>query len=197
MTKVENLRIEGDKKVPRQRTILRENILGASMELLRTSGFNQFTARQIAIKMNSSTQPIYKEFKNMEDLKIGLLDYIKQYLIEQVFSVQESQDPLVEVCKNYILFAKNEPTFFSAIYMDREFEAVQLHDFAYENVKAIIEREEGTRTESSINDYLDRLWPTIYGVAMLVAQGKIVYENETEISQKAADIIQAVKETQH
>ncbi|API89897.1 hypothetical protein BKP56_11775 [Marinilactibacillus sp. 15R] len=183
--------------MPRQRTILRENILGASMELLRTSGFKQFTARQIAIKMNSSTQPIYKEFKNMEDLKIGLLDYVKQYLTERVYSTQESRDPLMEVCKNYILFAKNEPTLFSAIYMDREFEAVQLHDFAYDKVTEIIANVEEIRSESSINDYLDRLWPAIHGVAMLVAQGKIVYNNEEEVSRKVSDIIHASKETQY
>lgn len=183
--------------MPRQRTILRENILGASMELLRTSGFKHFTARQIAIKMNSSTQPIYKEFKNMEDLKIGLLDYVKQYLTERVYSTQESRDPLMEVCKNYILFAKNEPTLFSAIYMDREFEAVQLHDFAYDKVTEIIANDEEIRSESSINDYLDRLWPAIHGVAMLVAQGKIVYNNEEEVSRKVSDIIHASKETQY
>lgn len=182
--------------MPRQRTILRENILSASMELLRFSGFKQFTARQIAIKMNSSTQPIYKEFKNMDDLKIGLLDYIKMYLSERVFVAKETQDDLAEVCENYILFAKNESTLFSAIYMDREFEAVQLHDFAYEKVEQIFTEESSNQSEENIQQYLDILWPVIHGVAMLVAQGKIMYDNEEQISKKVSDIIHASRELQ-
>ncbi|MFL2120917.1 hypothetical protein [Marinilactibacillus psychrotolerans] len=81
--------------------------------------------------------------------------------------------------------------------MDREFEAVQLHDFAYDKVTEIIANDEEIRSESSINDYLDRLWPAIHGVAMLVAQGKIVYNNEEEVSRKVSDIIHASKETQY
>lgn len=182
--------------MPRQRTILRENILSASMELLRLSGFKQFTARQIAIKMDSSTQPIYKEFKNMDDLKVGLLDYIKLYLSERVFVTKETQNDLTEVCENYILFARNEPTLFSAIYMDREFEAVQLHDFAYEKVEQILAEESSNRSKESVHEYLDILWPIVHGVAMLVAQGKIVYDNEEQISKKVSDIINASKELQ-
>jgi len=174
--------------VPRQRTILRENILDASMELLRTSGFKQFTARQIAIKMNSSTQPIYKEFKNMDDLKVGLLDYIKQYLAEEIFMVNTPQSDLTSVCKKYILFAKEEPTLFSAIFMDRELQAVELHAFSYEAIKGLLNKELNVWDDASLQELLDILWPVIHGVAMLVAQGQLVY-NEEEISQKVQAII--------
>ncbi|MEC6747712.1 TetR/AcrR family transcriptional regulator [Marinilactibacillus sp. XAAS-LB27] len=174
--------------MPRQRTILRENILDASMELLRSSGFSQFTARQIAIKMNSSTQPIYKEFKNMEDLKVGLLEYIKQYLSETVFNSHHTTDPLEEVCEKYILFAKKEPTLFSAIYMDRELEVVQLHNYSYEMIEKILKETDSEYDEKNILPFLNILWPSVLGVAMLVAQGKIQYD-QNQINQKVKDIL--------
>ncbi|BDP83738.1 hypothetical protein EfmAA610_09480 [Enterococcus faecium] len=53
----------------RKKTITREQILAAAYEVAATDGFTRFTARNIANKMNCSTQPIYLEFKNMDDLR--------------------------------------------------------------------------------------------------------------------------------
>ncbi|ELB47462.1 hypothetical protein OKE_03168 [Enterococcus faecium EnGen0043] len=57
----------------RKKTITREQILAAAYEVAATDGFTRFTARNIANKMNCSTQPIYLEFKNMDDLRQALL----------------------------------------------------------------------------------------------------------------------------
>ena len=56
----------------RKKTITREQILAAAYEVVATEGFSRFTARNIASKMKCSTQPIYLEFKNMDDLKTEL-----------------------------------------------------------------------------------------------------------------------------
>lgn len=53
----------------RKKTITRDQILKAAYEVVATEGFTRFTARNIAAKMKCSTQPIYLEFKNMDDLK--------------------------------------------------------------------------------------------------------------------------------
>ena len=53
----------------RKKTITREQILVAAHQVISDKGFSHFTARNIATQMNCSTQPIYLEFKNMDDLK--------------------------------------------------------------------------------------------------------------------------------
>lgn len=58
----------------RKKTITKEQILAAAYEVAATEGFTRFTARNIANKMNCSTQPIYLEFKNMDDLRQALLN---------------------------------------------------------------------------------------------------------------------------
>lgn len=60
----------------RKKTITREQILAAAYEVAATDGFTRFTARNIANKMNCSTQPIYLEFKNMDDLRQALFEQI-------------------------------------------------------------------------------------------------------------------------
>ncbi|BDP81042.1 hypothetical protein EfmAA290_17180 [Enterococcus faecium] len=56
--------------------------------IVAKEGFKGFTARNIAKKMGISTQPIYLEFKNMEDLKNTLLDSIFEQLKEDVFPIE-------------------------------------------------------------------------------------------------------------
>mgnify|MGYP002128688326 CR=1 FL=1 len=53
----------------RRKTITRDQILTAAHQVISEKGFSHFTARNIATQMNCSTQPIYLEFKNMNDLK--------------------------------------------------------------------------------------------------------------------------------
>ena len=53
----------------RKKTITHDQILNAAYDLVVEQGFKSFTARNIAKKMNCSTQPIYLEFKNMAELK--------------------------------------------------------------------------------------------------------------------------------
>lgn len=47
----------------RKKTITKDQILAAAFEVATTEGFSKFTARNIANKMNCSTQPIYLSSK--------------------------------------------------------------------------------------------------------------------------------------
>ena len=69
----------------RKKTILKAHILDTAYDVVKTEGFEGFTARNIAKTMNCSTQPIYLEFKNMDDLKNELYFRIKEYLTETIF----------------------------------------------------------------------------------------------------------------
>ena len=64
----------------RKKTITHDQILNAAYDLVVEQGFKSFTARNIAKKMNCSTQPIYLEFKNMAELKQAVMDRIKELL---------------------------------------------------------------------------------------------------------------------
>ncbi|MDZ7835088.1 MAG: helix-turn-helix domain-containing protein [Alkalibacterium sp.] len=106
--------------MPRKSRILKEHILAAALELIKDEGFENFTARRIAEYLNASTQPIYKEFENMDDLKERLIDYAKDLIQMDVFMGRRENITLKEVCANYIRFAKKESTLFCALFMDRK-----------------------------------------------------------------------------
>ena len=87
----------------RKKTITKEKILSAAYEVATTEVFSRFTARNIANKMNCSTQPIYLEFKNMDDLKRALFVQIYDYLKYEVFPVVHTGNTIIDLAYNYIV----------------------------------------------------------------------------------------------
>lgn len=115
------------------RTITKENIMTHSMQLLKEEGADSLNARNIAKKMQCSTQPIYLTFTNMEELKKELLHECKNKLHEyvQMHMVQEAS--LFMGCLiSYVQFAYEYPKLFEYIYMKNPDENTE-QDQAFNN----------------------------------------------------------------
>lgn len=176
--------------MPRKRRILKEHILDAALELMKEEGFTQFTARRIAENLNASTQPIYKEFKSMDDLKENLLEYVKEIIQRDVFKTSSKDTQLREVCANYIRFAKQEKKLFCALFMNKELPAQVLHDCALDALSRVMEQMEemADMDETERQAFLDIIWPSIHGTAVLTAHGQFDL-NDAEIDEKADHIV--------
>lgn len=177
-------------KVARKRKIVRTDIINASFEIVREEGFEFFTARRIAKKLQSSTQPIYKEFNGMEEVKESVLKEIQHYLEKEVFQVHQASISLSDVCLNYIRFANEESVFFSSVFMDRTVNILQLHNYSYNIIGKVIsdEKEFSHLSDDVIKEVVDILWPFVHGTAVLMAQGKIRFEKE-ELIKKVYHIL--------
>ena len=55
--------------MPKQMTFTKEIVLNTTYELVRKEGINGINARKIAKQLNSSVHPIFRHFKDMEQLK--------------------------------------------------------------------------------------------------------------------------------
>lgn len=69
----------------RKKVYKKQHILTAAQDLLTEKGFSFITARNVAEHMGISTQPIYLEFKNMEELKLTLLKTTHEFLDTEFF----------------------------------------------------------------------------------------------------------------
>ena len=176
--------------MPRKRRIHREHILEAALNLMREEGFERFTARKIADHLKASTQPIYKEFTNMDDLKVNLTEYVIEMLGKEVFRLDDKGTGLKEACVNYTQFANEEQTLFSALFTHGELSIVTLQTFIEDSLHKAISRTEGLEnlTESDRDSLLSIIWPTIFGVAVLTAQNVSTYEEES-LSTRAENIV--------
>ena len=174
--------------MPRKRRILKEHILDAALELMKEEGFENFTARRIAEYLNASTQPIYKEFQNMDDLRENLLDHVKNIIQKDVFKSSNEQVDLVDVCANYIRFAKDEGTLFCALFMGRDVPVRILHECALNSLNKVMERMSELEDYEERKAFLDIVWPSIHGTAVLTAQGQYAFD-EKSIREKAHHIV--------
>lgn len=168
----------------RRKVYTKDQILKAAYEVVAKEGFKGFTARNIAKKMGISTQPIYLEFKNMEDLKNTLLDSIFDQLKEEVFPVEHTGDKIIDLGLNYINFAKKHHSLYMALYIDEHGDGKKMHDFSYNYFYEAAKKDE--KYSHLSDEYLDALhtgtWVVVTGLASLMSSNIMQPTEEQVIS---------------
>ncbi|MBO0477426.1 TetR/AcrR family transcriptional regulator [Vagococcus sp. DIV0080] len=167
----------------RRKTITREHILNAAHEVVSTEGFSGFTARNIASKMKSSTQPIYLEFKNMDELREAFFEEVETYLRDDIFSKSISGDPIIDLTLNYVDFAKKEKMLFRALFVEDHADGKLLNEFGFQMFLAKakgIEEYEGMSDEAIHTAFLAN-WITATGLASLATSERMNATNEEMI----------------
>ncbi|MGM0123790.1 hypothetical protein IGI37_001164 [Enterococcus sp. AZ194] len=174
----------------RKKTITREQILKAAQNVVATEGFSRFTARNIANKMKCSTQPIYLEFKNMDDLKQELYNQIHQYLSEHVFPAVHTGRPLIDLALNYIHFAVNESGLYRALYLEYTGAGEEMQKFSYECFLDIVKQDAFFKnlSEEKLSSLHTGTWIVATGVASLMTSG-IIQLSDKEIESLIQDTI--------
>ena len=75
--------------MPPKSKINKQDILTSSLEIIRKSGFEEVNARSIAKEMNCSTNPIFRVYKNMDELKEELIEDINTIENLQIFMLMK------------------------------------------------------------------------------------------------------------
>ena len=68
--------------MPRTKQIEKQDILGAAAEVVRQKGEQALTVRNIAAQLGCSTQPLYYEFANIDQLRAELLPYVREHYLQ-------------------------------------------------------------------------------------------------------------------
>lgn len=180
----------------RKKTITKDQILNAAYEVVATEGFSKFTARNIANKMKCSTQPIYLEFKNMDDLKEELFERIHQYLAEEVFPVVHTKNTIVDLALNYIHFATNESKLYRALYLEEYGGGKRMQEFSYKYFFNVVKKDPdyANLTDEEINSLHMGTWIVATGIAALMTSG-IIHPTDEQIEQLMKDAIAQIMES--
>lgn len=183
----------------RKKTITKDQILNAAYDLVASEGFAHFTARSIAAKMKCSTQPIYLEFQNMDDLRQELIKKIEDYLQSTVFMKEVIGDPLIDMHLNYIAFAKNQKTLYRALFVEEHPSAREISRFAYEIFEEhVSEHPQLKQLDEELKKALfTSTWIVSSGIASLVSSNLIhpTQEETIQIIQTIVDDVVKEKKT--
>lgn len=102
----------------RNATITTEDILNTAFTMAREEGFSNVTARKVASGAGCSTQPIFRVYKNMDELWTDVYeraaDFFQEYYSQYP---KQSEVPFVNLGMAYISFAMKERHLFDLLFV--------------------------------------------------------------------------------
>ena len=156
--------------MPPRVKITKEDIINVSIDIVREEGKESLNARNIAKKLNCSTQPIFFNFSSMEELKNAVT--VSAFNIYLDFLNKETKKDKYPQYKafgiGYIRFAKEERQLFKLLFMrDRTGEEfVSTHD--REASIELLMKNNGFSREMAELMQLE-MWVFVHGIASMFA----------------------------
>ena len=158
--------------MPRKTVIHKQDIINAAVEIVRTNGYESLNARAIAQYLGCSTQPIFSNFRNMEDLTGNVvqrsLEIYNDFVAEE-FRRPHDYPPYKTNGMAYIRFAMEEKNLFKLLFMrDRTNESSPAEESTFYDVLPLIMKATGLDREQASLFHFE-IWAAVHGIAVMVA----------------------------
>lgn len=158
-----------------------EDIINAAYEIVREEGMKKLTARNVAQRLGTSVQPIFRAFVNMEDLEEMVMEKIKNTYREYIMNSISIDDALMGTVMAYIQFAKEEKNLFQILHMSERYAFQEAKDISnvdinVEIVKVIAQMESMTMEEAAL--LYQATFFTAHGIASLIATNHCQFADE-------------------
>jgi AcrR family transcriptional regulator len=179
--------------MPPKTKITKEDIVTATLNLVRENGEMGLNARNIANKLNCSTQPIFSNFSSLEDLKKVVTERAYNLYLEYLENeVKQSKFPKYKAFgMGYIRFAKQEKELFKFLFMcDRHGTIIPPTQDFNESVK--LNMENNGLTEDQAKLFHLEIWTAVHGIATILATNFLDFEWDF-ISNMISDVYQGLK----
>ena len=178
----------------RKKEIDKQRILDAAYKLAVRGGIESLTARNIAKAVNCSTQPIYLEFENMQDLRNQVLARISDELKSNTLQHNFTGEPLIDLDLSYLYFAKEYVDLFRAMFVDGKFGNQMIVDtlmgLGLEKFKQQFDAEQFS--EERLNHIVISNWIAATGLATLLINKMANFTQAQMISVLKAQIHEAM-----
>ena len=158
-----------------------EDIINASYQIVREEGMKKLTARNVAQRLGTSVQPIFRAFVNMEDLEEVVMEKIKNTYKEYIMNSVSLEDSLMGTVAAYIKFAREEKQLFQILHMSDRYgisktQEISTGDMNVEIVKVIAQMEKITMEEAAL--IYQAIFFTAHGMASMVATNHCGFSDE-------------------
>jgi AcrR family transcriptional regulator len=168
--------------MPPKVKITNEEIIEAALTIVRKGGIASVNVREIAKILGCSIQPVFRNFKSMENLKKEL--YIRAGEIHNEYmekGLSLHQIPFLGMGIAYIDFARKEKNLFRFLFMSDEIKGKGFLDMIKEEenqeIVALIAHMTGLKKERAEELFMD-IWLMVQGIASLVATNDFEVSDE-------------------
>ena len=179
--------------MPQKTKIEKQDIILAALDIVRKDGMAALNAREVAKRLQCSTQPIFSNFASMEMLKMAVIE--NGMKIYQSYLNAEREADRYPAYKasgmGYIRLAREEPQLFSLLFMrDRQGENLPQEDESLAPVLDILQRTLGVSMERAKLFHLE-MWVFVHGIASMIATGYLDWDEEM-VSRVMSDMYQGL-----
>lgn len=178
--------------MPPKAKFSKEEIVSVALRIIRESGTNALTARELGNRLGSSARPIFTLFQSMEEVQSEAKKAAKAIYREYVKKGLSEVPAFKGVGTQYIRFAAEEPKLFQLLFMTENeelpklFEVLTTLDENHKEILDSVEKSYGLSRENAWKLYR-HLWIYTHGIATLCAT-KVCRFTETEISEMLTEV---------
>ena len=163
--------------MPKKPTTTKEAMIEGAFQLIRDKGHEFLTARNLAVFLGCSTQPIMYQFPNLDMLRE--LTYRKADAFHSEYILSDGD--LIGIGLRYIRFAEEEPQLFRFLFQSGRFSGFSLEDLIRSpetaGVLSAVSSEEGLSAEDAAA-FFEPLAAIVHGYASLIANNAMKYDPE-------------------
>lgn len=160
--------------MPRKESITKQDILQAAFEMAKQEGIQEVTARKLAAKAGCSTQPIFRVYKNMDELYEDVIDLaIAHFEAFYDASPKGNDEPFVNLGLAYIHFASAEKHLFQMLFLGDKRGGRSLYELLNgKNGNVVTEiRKASEKGAESPEELFMKMWIFIHGAASMTITG--------------------------
>jgi len=159
--------------LPPKPKLTKEAILSAALDLVREEGADAVNARNVAKKLNCSTQPIFSHFASMEELKAAVQAQAEQLYNTAMMEGLQGGEGFLDMGLAYIRFARTEKKLFQLLFMSGAFQQEKAAEIAGttegdEEIIRMIAQMAGLSRDQAQRLY-SGIWFTTHGISALLA----------------------------
>lgn len=162
--------------MPTISNVTKEQIIKKAVVIINKKGWENINARDLAKSLKISTKPLYRIYKNMDEIKVDIYKEIYKQYDEFITSRVDNKNALITLCVAYVEFAKYYKNLFISLFLSDNLKWKSIDDVLNEkwNQGAIINLvNKHSYTFDSAKDLFMHLWLYANGLATLIATNKI------------------------
>lgn len=182
--------------MPPKQKITKDMLLEHAFQIAKEQGIMSVTSRSVAKSIGCSIQPVFSQFPTMEELRQATFEYACNKLMQEILEHQEKPDFMTKTNIWMLNLARNEPNLFELLYLSDSFSSSNIWDVKMKwecNKKMMSAMEQRYQlTEAECKDIFLRGFFMLFGIAAMIAKGKIEISNDEAIDMVQRTIQQIV-----
>lgn len=167
--------------MPPKTKFTKEEIVSTALNVVRNKGMDCLTARELGAALGTSPRPIFTYFESMEQVKLEVMEGIKQLYSDYVNKGFEMTPSFKGVGMQIVRFATVEKNFFKLLFMENTaFSSLYEMMITDRHYDRIVENVSSTFCLSKYQAEFvyHNLWTYGYGLAAMCATEACIFSDE-------------------